>query len=389
MGWRENLRQSSFRDAIFFVDSIDGTFGRRVVTHEYPQRDDPYSEDLGRRARQFTVSAYLVGIDYQLQRDALIEACELPGAGQLVHPYMGTLTVVCTGVTVRERRQDGGYCEISLSFTEDGKNQFPAAIANNSSAVSSAADALQAQASTDFVDTFDILGTPEFVREELAEVGNTLTAPFDSLIATATDLATDVLALRRDMLALMNEPEELADRFLGTIRRVTASAGSNKSSSKTLRDLTNSGQTITDVPQTTGTRVKQATAQSAMVAMVEQMALAEQARVTVDRSYDSYQEAVDARAAFGDDLDAKAETASDDAYVAMTALRAKVMAALPDPKLPEVQTIRPRQTIPAIVLAYQLHGDPERDTDIVDRNNVNHPGFLPGGQPLEVVIGNG
>lgn len=126
--WLQSFRPVSFRGVQFHIDSIDGQFGRRVVTHEYPQRDIPYSEDLGRRARRFVVNGYLVGGDYGLARDSLIAACEAAGPGELVHPYQGTLQVVCEGITVRERRQDGGYCEVALTFVEDGENQFPAAI---------------------------------------------------------------------------------------------------------------------------------------------------------------------------------------------------------------------------------------------------------------------
>jgi len=41
--------------------------------------------------------------------------------------------------------------------------------------------------------------------------------------------------------------------------------------------------------------------------------------------------------------------------------------------------------MPAIVLAYRLYGDAERADEIVARNRVRHPGFVPGGQPLEVL----
>src|SRR5688572_26751846 len=93
--WLQNFRQASFRGVGFLIDSVDSQFGRHVVTHEYPQRDIPFSEDLGRKARRFSMTAYLVGGDYMLARDVLIAACELPGSGLLVHPYQGELQVVC------------------------------------------------------------------------------------------------------------------------------------------------------------------------------------------------------------------------------------------------------------------------------------------------------
>ncbi len=72
MGWRENLRKGSFRGIPFFVDSSSAGFGRRNVLHEYPLRDTPYAEDLGRAQKEFTVEATVIGDDYLRKRDALI-----------------------------------------------------------------------------------------------------------------------------------------------------------------------------------------------------------------------------------------------------------------------------------------------------------------------------
>ena len=44
------LREASFKGAPFHVEETGGQFGRRTVLHEYPFRDLPYGEDLGRSA---------------------------------------------------------------------------------------------------------------------------------------------------------------------------------------------------------------------------------------------------------------------------------------------------------------------------------------------------
>jgi len=45
----------------------------------------------------------------------------------------------------------------------------------------------------------------------------------------------------------------------------------------------------------------------------------------------------------------------------------------------------PAQTEPALVIAQRLYGDPTRAGEIVARNAVIHPLFVPGGQALEVL----
>ena len=50
---------ASFRGVPFFVESSDISAGRRTVTHQYPQRDEPFTEDLGRAAREYELSAFV------------------------------------------------------------------------------------------------------------------------------------------------------------------------------------------------------------------------------------------------------------------------------------------------------------------------------------------
>ena len=45
----ENLRPASFRGVAFEVGSHSESGGRRVELHEYPLRDAPYAEDLGKK----------------------------------------------------------------------------------------------------------------------------------------------------------------------------------------------------------------------------------------------------------------------------------------------------------------------------------------------------
>jgi len=382
--WLQNYRQASYRGAVFYVDNVDSQFGRRIVTHEYPQRDIPYSEDLGRKARNFNVTGYLVGSEYQLARDELIKACEEGGPGDLVHPYMGSLTVVCGGITVRERRQDGGYCEVSLSFVEDGENQFPAAISNPGTAVDLAADGAQSRATSAFEQVYNISKLPEFVRTEMVDAANNLLDPCERLLSASTDFADGLSSFKQRLESIISQPAVLAAGFLNVIRSIANTVGKNGLSSATLHDMT--PQNLRPVPETTGTRRQQSVSQDALESMVRQIATSEHARVVASQPYDSYTQALVARGQVIDEFDEISETAADDVFDAMQTLRAKVVQSIPDPRLPEIQTVTMRQATPALVLAYRIYADPLRDADIVARNEIGHPGFIAGGSPVEVVI---
>jgi prophage DNA circulation protein len=382
--WLQNYRPASFRGAIFFVANVDSAFGRRIITHEYPQRDIPYSEDLGRKYRRFTVSGYLVGGSYNLQRDQLVRACEQAGPGELVHPYQGSLQVVCEGVVVRERREDGGYCEVALTFAEDGENVFPSAISNPATAVDLSSDACQSSASKFFEKVYNLANLPEFVRTEMRDAANKLLDPVDRLLSASSEFADGLAAFKRDLGTLIYQPRALAAGFLDVINDITKLVGKNKSTSATLHEMALSALRL--VPETTSTRTRQSRSQDALQEMVKQMAVAEHARVVAGQDYISYQEALTARQQLADEIDTVSETAADEVYDTLQLLRAKVVQALPDPKLPEIQTLTMRQATPAIVLAYKLYGDALRDSDITARNSIRHPGFIPGGSSVEVVI---
>lgn len=118
--WRDRLRPASFRGVEFHVEISARVGGRRIQMHEFPKRDQPYAEDLGRRGRLHPVTAYLIGGDYVFRRDDLVEALEREGAGALVHPTMGSFNVVCSTYNITERRERGGFCEIECQFMEAG-----------------------------------------------------------------------------------------------------------------------------------------------------------------------------------------------------------------------------------------------------------------------------
>lgn len=161
--WRLQLRPASFRGAGFHVEVGALAGGRRVALHEFPKRDTPYAEDMGRRARRFPCTGYIVDEDYIPERDALIAALEAGGPGTLVHPTLGAFRVVCDGFSAIERRDKGGYVEFEMTFVEAGSltASSMSATTDTSGAVNTVADgAGKASASTldGSLDAYDLPG---------------------------------------------------------------------------------------------------------------------------------------------------------------------------------------------------------------------------------------
>ena len=136
MPWRDNLLPASFRGVEFGVDEHESQIaGRRAQTHEYPGRDVPFTEDLGRRTKRYDVEAYIVGEDYFARRDELLDACDMAGPGELVHPYLGSVSVVCRACNLRESTREGRMCRLTLEFVESGENIHPTDRADSAAVV--------------------------------------------------------------------------------------------------------------------------------------------------------------------------------------------------------------------------------------------------------------
>ncbi len=120
MSWHDRLRPASFRGAPFKVDTGARAGGRRGVNFEYPKRDVPSDEDLGRRSRRWAISGYVIGPDYDLDAAELEDALNAEGPGLLVHSLMGEMQVRCESYTRSERKDQGGFALFEMTFVEAG-----------------------------------------------------------------------------------------------------------------------------------------------------------------------------------------------------------------------------------------------------------------------------
>jgi len=207
MSWKDNLQDASLRGIAFKVDSDEATFGRRVQVHEYPNRDKPWSEDLGRATRRFSVLAYLIGDDFFEQRNRLIEAIEKAGSCTLVHPYYGEMTVVVDdAIRVSHSQSEGRMCRISFSFVESGELSFPTAGLATGQKLSSSVSFLDDAISSSF-GAFGMDGMPDFLQDgvldEASGMFSTVTSAFqyvDSGVSAASRL------LQGDVSVLLSPP---------------------------------------------------------------------------------------------------------------------------------------------------------------------------------------
>lgn len=396
MAWRDQLQKATFRNVAFEVESDDATFGRRVEVHEYPQRDIPYAEDLGRKARERNIVAFVIGDDYMARRDALLAAFEKAGAGELVHPYYGRMMVTVTDVRVSHSLTEGGMCRFQISFIESGELAYPAAISATSTQSLQAVDALETSAIDDFTESFSIDNLPEFaVNDALTGFNEALTSIDGALTSAGVVLGNPLALLSDDLADLMRTPAELASRFFG----IYAKGNAVLSQASGLGDINalNILNTLTtlrlsglfssyDGGGNTPARARMATNSRAINTLVRQSLIAQSAGMVAAMPLPVYDDAIIIKNELLATIDTEIESANDSSYLALKNLRTKTYADITarTQGAARLKEVTPKAVTPALVLAYDMYEDAARDSEIIERNKVRHPGFVPA-NPIKVL----
>jgi prophage DNA circulation protein len=134
--WRAKLLPATFKGAEFHTEVMTEDSGRRLVVHEFPKKDRPYTEDMGRRAMTYQVRGYCISYvrdtaypiyqrDYTISRDLLRDVLDAGGPGRLQLPSIASVIVACDRYRLTEETKLGGYCTFDMQFTEQGVLDTP------------------------------------------------------------------------------------------------------------------------------------------------------------------------------------------------------------------------------------------------------------------------
>lgn len=388
----QSLRPASFRGVPFEVSGADLGAGRRTQLHEYPQRDTPWVEDLGRAARELSFDAIITGPDYVAQANRLLAALEQPGPGPLVHPWFGTVTVSLRELARVAFNSQLGQARVSLSFIESGELTFPAAGASTAAQSRLAADGIQTAAVADFAEKFSIAAMPDFVVDKaIADV----TALFDTL-GTGRVPGLEVLGYANRIagqvqtaISLLATPDALGQlvvRVMGIAPLVQTGFRLAALAASLVRLSQSNAFANPNAPGGTLSRQRAASNTTAVNTLARQALLAQAVGVSSLVTDEPHDALLALRNNLADALDVEALQASDAAFAALTTARGMVAQDLTARarESARITTLTPAQTLPALVLAYDLYLDAQRGDEIVRRNALRHPGFVPP-RPLKVL----
>lgn len=423
--WHFSIRPASFRGVPFKVAEDEATFGRRTVPHEYPLRDVPYTEDMGRKVRRYSVSAYVIGSDFMAQRDRLLTALEQGGSGTLIHPFYGSLTVNVDGdITFRHSRDNGGMCEISLKFIESGQLSYPTAGGATAQNVENAADAADQSFADKFLDDFDLTG-PDWISDGVIQsVSDMLDDVIDFFEMVDSGISDLARLLQGDLSVLFPPPSQVAeiisrvqamwaagksiyyntDSAISAVDNLKYISGIDSLAPRGVWPTQSASQQHTTVATnafsqlmrssaiTQSTRQFSAlptpTASNYNYRPATRAALTDSPRQNRESSVlpVSYDQLTRQRTSYSQLFDRETcRVSGDEPFIRIEDLRQTVWLDIQKRLQLTAKTVTrtPDDVTPAVVLAADWYDDASRGAEIVALNNIPHPGFVPP-EPLRV-----
>lgn len=426
MAWKDRLQDASFRGVPFKVEDESSPVGRRVETHEYPNRDKPYTEDIGKITSRPSFSAYVVGDDCFDQRDRLIEALNKLGPGTLIHPTYGEMNVCVDGeIRVSTTKTEGRMVRFDLKFVEAGELSYPTSGAATAKVLSSSCSALDDCISDGFK-AFGMDGMPDFIQGGVVErAGGMLGYVSDAMKMVDGSVSDAARLLQGDISVLLPPPSSgkgfidalqkmwrTGNRLYGNtgdiIRMVKTLSGISmgkelaphgvwKTESQSTRWQTEQGNTVAGAIRTTALSeaayavstlpAPVASSQGgvsgqtpAVMANVSHPALSNAPPNTPKPDTPSWEDLTAVRDTLNVAIDREMSRTNDDrVFIALRRLKADLNTDLTRrlQQSDKTVTVIPPGTEPALVMAAYAYDDANRAEEIVQRNRIAHPGFLP------------
>jgi prophage DNA circulation protein len=397
MSWLDNLRPASFRGVPFYVETTKKTLGRRVVVHEFPNRETPFTQDMGRVAHAWSLDGHVLGTDYDLAKAKLEEAFNKFGPGELVHPYDGLQMVQVGAVEFSESTREGAILYFSATIYEAGSLEFPKSINDKASVLGGAAETALSKAKAVFDKAFTIAQLPGFAVESARSKIASAQKAFSSTtkgVANISNAAAQLAYSTRSLVAetndLLKSPSQLSQRLLDSFALLQTTISNVRIQTDALTSFFEFGADDTS-DRSTPVRAQETNNKEAFNNFVRRVAVVNAAVTAQQAEYETFQDAEEMRDKITAVIEEQIRATDDpELYQALIDVQAALVSALPDEDadLPNLKEVTTDDVTTSLHLAYDLFEDPRKESDIINRNKIKNPGFIPQGKVLEVLDGN-
>jgi prophage DNA circulation protein len=376
--WKQQLLKNpaSFRDVPFYIDSNELSFGPKTAIHEFPKRDKNYVEDMGKRTRQYSITGYFLGNNYLDVKNEFINVVDkYKGRGILVHPYYGQKNIIITSeVLISENTAEGGICKFSFTCMEEGLSDMPLVVPATAPGLLDAINAAIAEVTAAFEKLYSFVDAAQSVIDKgVATINNGVLAISNVKVAARKikTFQNSVENIYNNLYSLILLPSDLAKTFSELL-------GSDTSFEAIAENLN-----LTEYDEETNP-IEQLEAFNNMLA---HFAVIQACQSVAYFTFTDYSQTVLLKDQIGKAIDVRMQKADSVLYDKLHALRGALILDIDTRAegLPSVRTIEINAQAPSIVLAYQLYEDAAFAEDIVNRNKLQHPGFIQSNKPIEVI----
>ena len=212
--------QAKFRDVEFHYQDSSVQGGRKTVTHEFPDTNTRYVEDLGKLEKTFNINALIDITSNNKELDSFVNALEKEGVASLTHPVYKKQNVVVKSYNINDSIRELGIVKINILFEKASKNKFPEQQESKTGKLTNLKTSLASSLNEKFGDSFkSVKGNIEKFRNgvkaikatsrEIKRVTSLITGAADEF----NDAVTSLNELVNDAGALVQAPSELAAKL--------------------------------------------------------------------------------------------------------------------------------------------------------------------------------
>jgi len=401
--WKARLLPASFRGIPFLIDSHEFNGGRNNVSHETPEGERGFCEDLGKKTPGYNITGHVLGDNYFFIRDALIAAMQNGDKGFLVHPYLGLKEVQPGEFSFSETTTEGRLARFTFNFIEAGNPSFPVSLLDDITSFVTSVVATVAIVQNVFQIAYSVSQLPGYARASAKALINDFVKTVNQKIGGISGNDSGKANLKKKLLEVESSsgllavnPASLAaevDNILSLVRDLpedkTESSTIDIASGRDenidpLLELSGYTSNLADIEKLTPTRTREKSNADAIISLIRQCAIVKLSENAVAKDFDSLDSAVLVRDQISDLIEDQIEgDVDDELFNALSSFKSKVVNAIPTGQLGSIETIELFTDVPAIVIAYDLYESPALESDIIQRNAVENPGFISGS--LEVL----
>lgn len=415
MTWYEDRLPAMLGGIQLHYQKVDTDAGRRTVVHEfYGSQRQSYVEDIAPVTWRASIDVFVVGENYHLVRDDLVAVLNKPGPHEFIHPLRGSFQVrLGSPARLTESVSEGGMVRIGQLDLVEAGDSFPQIyVASSRKLVGMAFQTAEVMAATTRLDLTNandktrlgLLGALRAVTSALRKMNGRVTAQLNRIDSVSNAIQQFEASLEQ----LLNTPNALMSSLTGlalsvtslidkipTGRTVTVEDPVFPVASTVEATVNDLGTFTTSTPEivgvTGGTQKDIADAAHAEIQLQAQTAgFVAGAGVAGIVPFASATQAGSMLTLIGNGLaqSMAAPGLPPEAFQSLADLRATTIRHLIDrqAKLPRIVKITTPTTMPADVLAWEIYGDASRAAELVLRNRIAHPSYVPAGTVLEIVL---